>query len=348
MKAGFAGDSAPCVVFPTIVGHPRHNGVMVGNDMDQKNAYVGDEALFNYDTVTLKHPIEHGIVRYWDDMEKIFHHTFYNELRVTPEKHPVMLTEVPLNPKANREKMTQIMFETFTTPSIYISFSALHILYASGRTTGIVMDSGGGMSCVVPVYNGQPIPYATQRLDLAGGDITDFLMKILNKRGYSFNTSAEREIIRDMKEKLAYIALDYEQELVTGKTNNSLKRYELPDGRVISIGDECFKCAEVLFQPSLIQSKEPGIHEAIYNSIMKCDDDIRKNLYDNIILSGGTTLLPNIVDRMRKEISVLAPRSMKIRVVAPPERKYVAWIACSILASLSTFKPVCSIPSLFC
>jgi actin-related protein len=251
-NAGFAGDDAPRAVFPSIVGRPRHTGVMVG--MGQKDAYVGDEAQSKRGILTLKYPIEHGVVTNWDDMEKICHHTFYNELRVAPEEHPVLLTEAPLNPKANREKMTQIMFETFNVPAMYV-------------------------------------------------------------------------------------AIDFEQELDTARSSSSLeKSYELPDGQVITIGAERFRCPEVLFNPSLIGMEAAGIHETTYNSIMKCDVDIRKDLYGNIVLSGGSTMFPGIADRMSKEITALAPSSMKIKVVAPPERKYSVWIGGSILASLSTFQ----------
>ena len=272
-------------------------------------------------------------------MERAWHHTFFNELRTAPDEHPVLLTEAPLNPKQNREKMTQIMFDTFNVPAFYVAIQAVLSLYSSGRTTGMVFDSGDGVTHVVPIYEGYALPHAIHRIDIAGRDITNHLVTLLRERGYSLTNSAEREIVRDVKEKLCYVAIDFNEEMNKFKTSPDIeKSYELPDGSFLTVGNERFRAPEALFQPSLLGLDIDGADETTYKSIMKCDLDIRRDLYSNIVLSGGTTMYPGIGERMTKELVSRAPPSIKVKVVAPPERKFSVWIGGSILSSLSSFQ----------
>ena len=337
IKAGFSGDATPIAICPSIIGRPRHKSVMVG--MNAKEYFVGEELQTMRGVLSLGYPIENGIVNNWDDMEKVWHHTMYDLLRIAPEEHPVLLTDAPMNPKRNREKMTEIMFENFKVPSMYISIQAILSLYASGRTTGLVLDSGDGVTHAVPIFEGYCVPKAIMRLDLAGRDLTNYLKDILTERGYQFRTTAEREIVRDIKEKLCYVSLDYEQELITSENDSSLeKTYMLPDGNTVVIGSERFRVPEGLFQPSHIGMEQSGIQDVVFQCVNKCDIDLKRTLFENVVLSGGTTLLPGIDKRLTSELTKLVPELVKPNVSAPPERKYSVWIGGSILCSLPSFE----------
>ncbi|KAJ7120726.1 actin 1 [Mycena crocata] len=349
-KAGFAGEEAPRTVFPSVVG--RRNPLP---GVKQKGIYVGDEAQARRSSLDLSYPIEHGVITNWDAMEKIWNHIFSNELSVAPEGQAVLLTDAPLTPKAHRENTAQIMFEAFDVPGLSIQNQAPLCMYTSGRTTGVVLASGDGVTHTVPVYEGSALPHATQRADFAGHDLTDYLVKMLRERGYALASNPEREIVGDIKERLCYVALDFEEELRTAdaawvaeRMRNNLS-YELLDGQVVTVGNERFRAPEALFQPAFLGLQAPGIHEMIplyaflnnifltAKSISKCDLDIRRQLYGHVLLSGGSTMLAGIADRLQKELCSLAPDT-KLRVVAPPERKYSVWIGGSILASQSTFQ----------
>lgn len=333
-KAGFSGEEGPRAVFPAVVGRPKSASAMVGSD--QKEYYVGKNADEKRGVLKLSYPIEHGVVEDWDGMEKIWGHCFTNELRCEPSEHKVMLTEAPLNPKENREKMASIMFETFNVQALYIAIQAVLSLYSAGKFTGIVCDSGDGVSHFVPIFDGYSLPHSILRLDLAGRDITRYFQKLLTEIGCSFTTTAEFEIVKAIKEKLCYVALDFDEE----KKNFKEESYELPDGSVITVKDQMFRAPECLFKPENIGKEDKGFGGSCYDSIQKSDIDIRKDLYENIILSGGTSMFRGLPERLEKEVKILAPESMKqnVKVIATPERKYAVWIGGSILSSISTFE----------
>ena len=325
LKAGFSTYDAPYFKVPSIV-------------CNQGGSYVGEEAIHTRNKV-LNYPIERGIITNWDDMEKLWQHTFYNQLRFAPENHKVYTTVPPLCSKAYREKMMQIMFETFQTPCLYLANRGVLPLYFYGRTTGVVLNCGHGVFYAVPVYEGYSIQNAVIQQDIAGQDLTDFMAKILKERGYTFATREEIDTVRDIKEKLCYVASDFTLEIQKGCTSVSVeKSYELPDGRSITVGSERFRCAEALFQPSLLGKDCAGIHKLSNACIHRSNLEIRYELYKNTVVSGGCTMIPGFEGRLQEEITTLAPSTMKVKVVATPEREYAAWIGGAIQASLSTFQ----------
>lgn len=174
---------------------------------------VGDEAQSKRGILTLKYPVERGCVTNFDDYEKVMHHTFYSELRVAPEEHPLILPIPSLMPHYNKEKICQIMFENFNVPALQLFPEGICAAAAAGRTTALVLIMGETNTYAVPVWEGADLPHAALRLDVGGRDLTDYLMKIMTERGYSFTTTAERDIVRDMKEKLTYVAVDFEGEM---------------------------------------------------------------------------------------------------------------------------------------
>jgi len=341
-KVGLAGEAVPRAVFPSVVGRVRQKGGLM-QAMGADDTFVGDQAQMKRGILSLSYPIKRGAVESFDDMELIWRHAFYQEMHSLPEEHNVMLTECPLAPKKNRERMAEIMFEKFSVPALYVASWAPLSLYALGRTTGIGLEVGHGVCYTAPVVDGYTQKHAVRRLDLAGQDITSYLQVLLGQRGYSFHTSAELEIVQTMKEKLAYVAVDFEREL----KKNATKVYELPDGQRIHLGQERFKCAEILFNPSLIGVESFGVHEMVMESIKKCEIDVRAHLYANVLLGGGTTMLPGFGHRLLGEICRLAPKNTKVNLIAHPERRYAVWRGGSILAAHPQFQPLWITRSIF-
>jgi hypothetical protein len=238
--------------------------------MHQKDKYVGDEAQSKRGVLTLKYPIEHGLVTNWDDGEALLRHAFYNELRVAPEEHPILITDAPTATAEYRERLIQTLFETFNSPAVHVVSKPVLSLYASGRTTGLTIHIGDDATFVVPVYEGYALPHAVQHSSVGGREVTSFLQQILTERGYSFTTTSERDIVRDVKEKLGYVALDFDSAMADSANGSGERSYELPDGQTISLGNERFRCTEALISPFFLGMETPGIVELAFRASALC------------------------------------------------------------------------------
>jgi actin, other eukaryote len=264
---------------------------------------------------------------------------FFTELKVDPEVSSVLMTEQPQTTKADREKMTEVVFETLKCRRFYVNVQAVLALYASGRTTGLVLDVGEGKTHAVPIFEGFPLPHAVLRSSLAGKDLTVYMKKLLMESGYRFETPTEEDQVKIIKEKLDFVALDFEEEMTNSTKTAREERYEMPDGAIVRVGNPTFRCPEALFKPAHLglQEEVDGLHEVVFKSVNKCDSDIIFDLFGNIVLSGGTTLFRNFPARLEKEVGNLTPSAVKPRVIAPPERRRSVWIGGSLLASLPQF-----------
>jgi len=346
VKCGYAGSNFPEHIFPSLVGRPVLRSQTSVGGIEIKDLHVGDEASQLRAMLEVNYPMDNGIVRSWDDMKHVWNHTFYDKLKVDPKNCKVLLTEPPMNPKKNRERMITEMFETYQFHGVYVAVQAVLTLYAQGLLTGVVIDSGDGVTHIVPVYEGYALPHLTRRLDIAGRDITRYLIKLLLLRGYAFNASADFETVREIKEKLCYVGydIDIEQKLAN-ETTTLVETYKLPDGREIKVGGERFGAPEALFQPHLIDVDAPGVAEMLFQCINAADIDTRADFYKHIVLSGGSTMYPGLPSRLEREIKQLyLERTLKgdtsrlgkfkIRIEDPPRRKHMVFLGGAVLADI--------------
>ena len=360
-KAGFAGDEEPSCFFLTVIGRPRYPSALLGPRY--KPFYVGEEAIKLKGVLRITYPLEHGIVRDWDGFERVVRFALEECLRVDPSKHPVLLTEAPLNPRHVRERMAEIMFETFGVPRLYVGMQALLAAYFADKMTGLIVDMGDGVCHAVPIYQGYVLNHAIQRTNIGGRDITNYLARLLMYyRGVSLTTTAEKEIVRDMKEKHCYVSLNPEAELaaLTGETERVKEyyvgappaeaeavpkpepaTYTLPDGSSVTLLEERFLAPEVLFTPMLMGRDEPGIHEMVFEAIMACDVDVRRDMVENIVLTGGSSLFPGLKERLELELNRMlkeAGINLTVSISLPKGRQFAVWMGASRLAALPEFQ----------
>jgi actin-related protein 2 len=346
VKCGFAGDNFPSYTFPSMVGKPLMRFEEEFKDVELKDIMVGDECAKYRSMLEISYPVENGIVKDWKGMGNLWDYTFKERMKIDPKEHKILLTEPPMNPTQNQARMLENMFETYNFEAAKVSIQAMLVLYAQGLMTGVVVDSGDGVTHVVPVWEGICPPNLIRRLNVAGRHITRYLIKLLQVRGYAFNRSADFETVRQIKEKLCYVGYDLEVENRLGlETTVLIQRYTLPDGRVIKIGQERYGAPEVLFNPGLIDVDSGGMSELLFGMIQDADMDLRSSFYKHIVLSGGSTMYPGLPSRLEKDMKemylerVLKGREenlskFKLRIEDPPRRKHMVFLGGSVLADI--------------
>ncbi|ELP92083.1 actin, putative [Entamoeba invadens IP1] len=334
LKAGFCGQKELFVSFPNFVGTPKYDPMLSSL---LKSVFVGNEAFCKVSVLNIQRPIENGKVVNWDSMERIWHHTLYNELRVEPSEHSILLTEDFKDSGETREKMAQLMFEKFQAPSVCIEKPAVLSMYSSKKTAGVIVESGEDVLRILPFYQSTPDIHNSYYNTFGGKDVTDTLKELIEQRIYTFSTFSECEIVRDIKEKLCYVSKDIAKER---KNKEVLLSYELPDNTIISIGKELYEAPEVLFRPKEIGVSCDSIQQVIVNTIDKCDPKHYREYFDNIILSGGNTTLKGFEERLNQEIKSLVP-STSINIIAEENRKHSACVGGTLLVSTSSFENKC-------
>jgi actin-related protein len=334
IKAGFGGEDGPRSIFNSIVGTPKQMELMVG--MELQNRYVGDNAIARYEIMNFSYPIQRGEVTDWDKYENLMHYLLYSEMRVVPEEISILITEGPRTSRKNREKLTEILFETFNVKRLHIANSSMVGLYSYGKTSGLIVDSGYNVTSTVPVYEGYPLAHASLKINIGGEDLSKNLLSMIqNNLDETYVDMKGRFLADDIKEKLGFVLLNQDD---ADDVKDST--YELPDGKKIELGSELYKANEILFNPDEDIQKEKGVmplKNMVVDSINKCDDEIKNDIKENICLTGGTTLLKNFPEKLKNEISD-SSEGINFNLSAEQERLFSTWIGGSIVSSLDNFQ----------
>jgi len=351
VKCGFGGDNFPRYHFPSLVGRPILRANLSRKKKvtrEIKDIMVGDECSDVLEYLKITRPLENGQIRNWEDIMHIWDYTFHEKLKIDCTERKILLTEPPMNPDRNRVKMLETMFEHYQFPYAHVAIQAVLVLYAQGLDTGVVVDTGDGVTHVIPVFEGYSMPNLVKRLDIAGRDITRFLMKLLQLRGYSLTEGADFETVRKIKEEFCYVAYDTKkEEQLAAETTVLVEKFKLPDDRTLTIGRERYQAAEVLFNPGLLDMDVPGIHEMVFRAIDEASIDLKADFYRHIVLSGGTSMLAGFPSRLEKNVTDLYVENtlngdrarlktskVKIKIEDPPRRKNIVFMGGSVLANL--------------
>jgi len=350
LKVGLSSSTTPDFLLPNTVGRPILRSDESFSKQKIKDIMICDETTPVRQYLDLTLPVEHGVVTNWDDETLVLDYIFKNKLQIENNDHPILITEAPMNPIDNRKKMCEVFFETLGFPSLQVSPQALLVLYAQGLVTGVVVDSGDGVTHIMPIAETCLLPHCVGRMNIAGRDITEHMVKLLTLRGYPFHKTSDFDVVREIKERLCFISADITADRkLAHETTAYVVPYTLPDSRLIKVSGERFEAPEVLFNPSALGYEGEGLSDMVFQTIMKTDIDLRKKFFDSIVISGGTTMFPGMSTRLTNDLRRLVKDKIlggdekklgtyKIHVEDPPNRRFLVYLGATVLANLSQGK----------
>lgn len=319
-----------------------------------KDLMRGDETSPVRHLLDMRCPISNGVIQNIDDMIELWNYAFYEKLGLSSghlKERRLLLSEVPLFSMQHRTALYEVMFETYGFAGLQSAVQGVLTLFSSGLETGVAVECGEGISHCTPIFEGYALPNANRQLLLGGKDITDYLSRLLQRRGYSFHQSHDVETVRRIKERFCYAAVDRALETQLAVSTTTLEQqFLLPDGSVCSIGAERFEATEVLFQPHLIDVESEGLSAQLWSCIQAADIDLRASLYGSIVLSGGSTMFPGLSTRLAHDMSELflthnakgdrsRLRKFPLRIEDPPRRKHMVFLGGATLATLTAGTP---------
>lgn len=374
-KMGYAGNYEPSFIIPTAISTNTKSNLKGLEDLD---FYIGDEAVANsFGTYQIVYPMRHGIVEDWDNMERYWEHCLFKYLRCEPEDHYALLTEPPLNAPENREYTAEIMFETFNMSGLYIAVQAVLALAASwtskearklglnGTMTGTVIDSGDGVTHVIPVAEGYVIGTCIKHIPLAGRDITQFVQQFQRERGEPIPPEEALEVARQTKEQFCYVCPDLAKEFskYDSGAREQIEKFSKFNSKTNStwtmdVGYERFLGPEIFFNPEIFSSDfTTPLPDVVDLTIQQSPIDTRRNLYKNIVLSGGSTMFKNFGKRLERDVKRIVdarieaaaarskggvkPQPIDVNVISHPMQRYAVWFGGSMLAATPEFYRVC-------
>ncbi|XP_008566427.1 PREDICTED: actin-like protein 10 [Galeopterus variegatus] len=331
-KAGFAGEKQPRIVL-------KSSSLVPSWDRPVLPGAPGCELAGG---VARAHPIKHGVVVDWEALEGLWERLLVGGLRVCPEQWPVLVSDSPSAPPADRERVAELLFEALAVPACHMASTAMLALCSAGALSGLAVEAGAGVCHATPIYAGHSWHKATFRQDVAGTTLSRYLRDLLVAAcPYLGQRALPRKDITQLKKRCCYVSLDFEGDLCDPARHHPAS-FCMGNGCSVCLSSERFRCPEPIFQPGLLGQAEPGLPTLAFRALQKMPTTLQTRLANAVVLAGGSTLFPGFVERLDMELEAQCQRhgymALRPRLVAKPGRGCAVWTGGSMVASLHSFR----------